>query len=55
MKLYAIKDTQTDEYLCAGQWGEEPEWFDARELQSVQVDRPSTVTEEHDFSPAEWM
>jgi hypothetical protein len=54
MTLYSVRSTQTGLYLIEGQWGEEPEWFNARELQSLKLpegtDRRAVAIEPQDFS-----
>lgn len=54
MTLYSIQSTRTGLYLIDGQWGEEPEWFNAREIGFVQLptgtDRRDIAIEPHDFS-----
>lgn len=54
MTLYSVQNTSTGLYLIAGQWGEEPEWFNAQEIRNVKLpegtDKRDIAIAPHDFS-----
>jgi hypothetical protein len=54
MTLYAIKRQSDGLYLCDGQWGEEPEWFEANEAVAIlQTSSVALRAEAHEFSARE--